>query len=141
MATAKLFVDVIIPLAVPNALTYEVPSAFKDVIEIGKRVVVPLATTKLYSGIVAAIHQNKPQGYEVREVEDVLDAQPLVRQVQIDFWNWMSSYYMCTIGEVMNAALPSGFRLTSETRLVLHPDFSAENAHFGSFLYRCCCRY
>lgn len=132
MAKAALFADVILPLALPNTLVYEIPLALKDAIEIGKRVVVPLATTKLYSGIVVAIHQNKPIGYEVRAIEDVLDTQPLVHQLQLDFWFWMSTYYMCTVGEVMNAALPSGFRLSSETRLVLHPDFKAEAKELNS---------
>lgn len=79
---------------------------------------VPFGKSKIYTGIVLAIHQTPPQGYDTKEIDQILDQYPIVTQEQLTFWQWMASYYMCAIGEVVRAALPGAFLLESETTLV-----------------------
>ncbi|HEY4800652.1 MAG TPA: DEAD/DEAH box helicase, partial [Bacteroidia bacterium] len=116
-----LFADVILPLAVPNLYTYSIPSQFHDSINIGQRVVVQFGKKKLYSALVQNLHSNKPTAYEAKPVESILDNSAVTNEKQFKLWKWMADYYMCTIGEVMNAALPSGLKLSSETKIILNP--------------------
>lgn len=117
------FADVIIPLALPRNYTYGIPGELKEKISIGQRVEVPLGKQKIYAGIVKSIHANQPAGYEIKPILSLIDDKPIVTSVQLRFWQWMAEYYMCSEGEVMNAALPAGFKLESETTIHLHPDF------------------
>jgi primosomal protein N' (replication factor Y) (superfamily II helicase) len=117
------FADVIIPLALPRNYTYGIPEELKDKISIGQRVEVPLGKQKIYAGIVKNIHANQPVGYEVKPILSLIDDTPIVTTSQLRFWQWIAEYYMCSEGEVMNAALPAGFKLESETTIHLHPDF------------------
>jgi primosomal protein N' (replication factor Y) len=123
-----LFVNVILPLSVRNEFTYRVPFELNDFVRIGLRVIVPFGKGKLYTGIVVSIHTNVPKDYQVKYVEHILDETPIINQKQIHFWNWISEYYMAPIGDVYNAGLPSNFKLASETKIVLHPDFDKNNA-------------
>lgn len=116
------FVDVIIPLAVPNLFTYRVPREMTEEVREGVRAVVPFGKRKKYAGLIRYVHQNPPSAYQAKYLEAVLDRKVLVLPEQFQLWEWISSHYMCTIGEVMNAALPSSLKLASETRIVLHPD-------------------
>ncbi len=118
-----LFADVILPLALPKTYTYSIPEHLQNLIHIGQRVVVPFAGKKLYSAIAYKIHQAAPENYEVKNIESILDIEPLVNEKQFALWEWMSEYYMCSIGEVMNAALPSALKLSSETNLVFNAEF------------------
>ena len=77
---------------------------------------------KIYSGIVKRIHSDKPEFYQVKPVRSLLDEEPIVTETQLKFWEWMASYYMCTEGDVMNAALPAHLKLVSETFVVLNDD-------------------
>lgn len=120
MERETFFADVILPLALPRVLTYRIPHELKDEILIGHRVVVPIGRHKKYTGIVEKIHTTVPSAYETRYVEDVLDTQPLLFPIQLKFWKWLAEYYSCTVGEVMNAALPGGLKLSSETKFVLN---------------------
>lgn len=122
MSRTTLFVDVIIPLAVPNLYTYRVPHEWMAEIAAGKRVVVQFGKGKLYSALVRRVHEDPPKQYSAKYIEHILDPHPIVNEEQFSLWEWMSNYYMCTIGEVMNAALPGGLKLSSETKFVLHPD-------------------
>jgi primosomal protein N' (replication factor Y) len=117
-----LFADVILPLAVERNYTFGVPVQMQDKIKIGCRVEVQFGKRKVYSGIVKTLHQNKPDVYEVKPIRTLLDDEPIVTEQQLKFWEWMASYYACTQGEVMNAALPSHLKLVSETYVVLNPD-------------------
>jgi primosomal protein N' (replication factor Y) len=117
-----LFADVILPLAVERNYTFGVPVQMQDKIKIGCRVEVQFGKRKVYSGIVKTLHQNKPDVYEVKPIRTLLDDEPIVTEQQLKFWEWMASYYACTEGEVMNAALPSHLKLVSETYVVLNPD-------------------
>ncbi|MCE3296103.1 MAG: priA [Crocinitomicaceae bacterium] len=118
-----LFVDVIVPLAVKNEFSYRVPFEMNDFIKSGMRVVVPFGKSKLYTAIVTKVHEQAPSAYQAKYIEYLLDDYPIVTGKQYQFWKWISSYYMAPIGDVMNAALPSNFKLASETKVALHPDF------------------
>ncbi len=118
-----LFVDVIVPLSVPNLYTYRVPYEWNDSIAVGKRVIIQFGKSKLYTAIIRQIKDVPPSSYAAKYIDNILDDQPIVTEKQLRFWEWLSNYYMCNIGEVMNAALPSGLKLSSETRIILNPDF------------------
>lgn len=118
-----MFVDVILPLALPRLYTYAVPEELESEISIGQRVVVQFASQKIYTAIVHAIHENKPDAYEVKPIDSILDENPIVTEKQLQLWNWMADYYLCTLGEVMQAAMPSSLKLASETNIIIHPDF------------------
>ena len=121
-----LFVDLVLPLAIPNTYTYRVPRDWEELVMIGQRVIVQFGKgQKQYSAIVQNIHDKPPQHYEAKYLDSILDEQPILHQKQLDFWQWISTYYMAHLGEVMNAALPGGLRLASETRVLLHPAYSA----------------
>jgi primosomal protein N' (replication factor Y) len=121
-----LFVDVILPLALPQLYTYSVPSEFFQQVAPGKRVVVQFGKQKMYSALIRNIHSNKPEAYEAKPIASVLDKFPLVNEQQFQLWDWISDYYMCTLGEIMNAALPSAFKLESETRVLFHPAYEKD---------------
>ncbi len=121
-----LFVDVILPLPLPRLFTYHVPEDFEESVGEGVRVVVPFGKKKQYSGIVFSMHHNNPVDYETKPVITVLDASPLVNHWQLKFWSWMAEYYQCALGEVYKAALPSGLKLESETRIYYNPDYEQE---------------
>lgn len=128
MNRTTFFVDVILPLAVPNLYTYRVPYDWNESIAIGKRVIVQFGKGKLYSALVRVIHENPPKQYTAKYIDSILDEHPIVNQKQFELWDWMSQYYMCNIGDVMVAALPGGLRLASETKVVLNPDYSKKIA-------------
>ena len=121
------YVDILLPLALPGAFTYRLPAALEGKVGVGFRVVVPLGKRKFYTGIVVRVHQNVPaESLNIKEVEYVVDNMPLILPRQLDFWRWICSYYMCTPGEVMKAALPSGLKLESETLVSRNEDFVAD---------------
>lgn len=118
------YCDVILPLALPQALTYVLPSRLAEQVGVGSRVVVPLGQRKWYAGIVMRLHSERPaEEYVLKEVVEVVDATPLVTEEQLTMWQWMADYYMCTPGEVMKAALPAGLKLESEMQVQRHAEF------------------
>lgn len=121
-----LFVDVILPLSLDQKFTYRVPHDLNKEIQQGVRVVVPLGKTKMYTGVVVAISEQPPSEYQARYIDSVLDERPIITANQLNFWEWISSYYMANIGDVLTAALPSNFKLASETNIVIHPDFDGD---------------
>ena len=120
--TTDLYVDVILPLAVP-LYTYLVPTHLHTAVAIGCRVVVQLGTRKMYTAVVYAIHNKKPDTPNIKAIDSVLDEVPIVTQTQLQLWDWMADYYMCNRGEVMKAALPSGLKLESEAILSVNSEF------------------
>lgn len=117
------FVDVVLPLALPNLFTYRVPRGMEHELSEGVRVVVPFGKqNRKYSGIVRHIHEKPPRAYQAKYLETVLDNERLVFPEQFELWEWIREHYLCTLGEVMNAALPSSLKLASETHLALHPE-------------------
>jgi primosomal protein N' (replication factor Y) len=121
-----LFVQIILPLPVKGTFTYRVPQELIDDLEIGKRAVVPFGKSKIYSGIISEIHDRMPDKYEVKYIFDIIDDKPVVTKYQLKFWNWISEYYMCHLGDVMQAAMPSGLKLSSETMISMHPEFDGD---------------
>jgi len=107
------FADVIVPLPLQDSYTYSIPSGLESSLKRGCRVLVPFGRSKSYVGIVRAIHTKVPQGYEVKPIKECLDTQPIVTEAQFSFWEWIAQYYVCPLGDVMNAALPA--RLKEET--------------------------
>ncbi len=121
--SVKKFADVILPLPLPKCFTYALPEDMAEGVQIGCRVIVPFGRKKFYTAIVYNIHYSTPEGYETKEVTTVLDSEPILLPLQFKFWEWLSSYYLCTQGDVYKAALPSGLKLESETIVEFNPDF------------------
>ena len=117
------FANVLLPLPISGSFTYSVPSIYEDEIEVGSRVLVHFGKKNYYTGIVELVHNNQPSGYEVKEIMMVLDAQPIVRHPQLKLWNWLAEYYLCSVGEVYKAAVPSGLKVESETYILLNSDY------------------
>ncbi|MBT8194782.1 MAG: primosomal protein N' [Bacteroidia bacterium] len=113
------FVDIILPLALPQLYTYKCPENLNDEIESGKRVLVQFGKQRIYSALIFHVHQNEPKEYKAKELIDVIDVRPIVNDYQFKLWQWISEYYMCTLGEVMIAALPSALKLQSESQISL----------------------
>src|SRR5215203_2173151 len=128
----RLFADVILPLAIPNLLTYEVEEMDQTEVAVGKRVIVQLGKQKFYSGIIRNLHRVVPAFYEVKPIQSVLDELPVVSESQLKFWEWISEYYLCHLGEVMNAALPAALKLQSESKVILNPDYSQDESDLNS---------
>lgn len=113
-------IDVILPIPLKQTFTYEVNKDEAMFLKPGMRVAVPFGKAKIYTGIVLNIHQQTPQGYEIKSIDQILDEFPVINEFQIQHWQWMASYYLCTLGEVLKAAIPNGFLLESETIITLN---------------------
>ncbi|WP_324721235.1 replication restart helicase PriA [Salinimicrobium sp. HB62] len=109
------FINVILPLPLEKHFTYSVSRDEAQFLRPGMRVAVPFGKSKIYTGIVAEVHQEDPVIYEAKPIEQILDKNPVVTEGQLKLWRWIASYYMCTEGEVLRAAIPSAFLLESET--------------------------
>ncbi|MCB4797418.1 replication restart helicase PriA [Neotamlana laminarinivorans] len=109
------FIDVIIPVPLQKLFTYSITEAEANFLKPGMRVSVPFGKSKIYTGIVYSIHNVAPTAYEAKEIYQILDDFPIVTSTQLQLWQWMAKYYMCTLGDIMRAALPSAFILESET--------------------------
>lgn len=120
------FVDVILPLPLANTFTYAVPNQWSNVVRLGMRVVVPFGKKKMYTGIIHLVHSTSPTVYEAKDILFVLDNEPIIRRPQLDFWEWISTYYQAFLGDVYQAAVPAGLKLESETLVRINPDFEAE---------------
>ncbi len=116
-----LFVDLLLPVPIPKLFTYRVPHARVEEVQLGIRVIVPFGNRRVLTGVVGHVHHEAPKKYEARYLLDILDETPVVTTVQLQLFRWMADYYMCYIGEVLNIALPSGLKLSSESRVQLHP--------------------
>lgn len=117
---SSTFADVILPLAVPKPYTYAVPEEFIAQVKTGVRVEVQFGGNKLYAGLVLKVHHQTP-AYRVKTLLTVLDEEPVLNQKTLQFWQWLAEYYCCSLGEVMDAALPANLKLASERRLTLSP--------------------
>ena len=118
------FIEVILPIPIQKTFTYSVTEEEANFLQIGMRVAVPFGKSKMYSALVLNIHQTRPTLYEAKEIHQILDETPLVNKQQLQHWQWISEYYMCSLGDVYRASLPSAFLLESET--VIH-----KNEHFS----------
>ncbi len=118
-----LYAEIIIPSALPKNYTWSVPAHLQETAKVGCRVEVNLGKNKKYAGIVKRLHDDKPEFFETKDILNVLDVEPVVFEQQLKLWEWMASYYMCSEGEVMAAALPAHFKLSSETILVYNEEY------------------
>ncbi len=118
------FVDVLLPLPLPLLYTYRVPREMVENLKQGMRVVVQFGQKRVLTAVIAKIHHNPPKLYEAKYLLDILDDSPSVNSIQFRLFEWMASYYMCTQGEVLNAAIPSGLKLSSESKIQLNPEYA-----------------
>jgi primosomal protein N' (replication factor Y) len=130
MEKHNLYVDVILPLSLELTYSYSVPEELKDTIKIGQIAVVQFGTKKIYTAIIKKIHNNPPLT-NVKPILQILDLNPVINYKQLIFWEWLSKYYMCNLGEVMLAALPPAFKLESETIVALNPQFDGDFTDFS----------
>src|SRR5882724_9337995 len=117
-----MYAEIIIPLALPKNYTWSVPERLREGLKEGCRVEVSLKNKK-YAGVVKRIHYEKPSAFEPKEMLNILDTEPIVYSEQLQLWQWISNYYLCSEGEVMAAALPAHFKLSSETILIFNEEY------------------
>lgn len=117
------FADVILPLPLSQYFTYRIPVEWESCVLPGSRVVVPFGRSRYYTAIVAHVHTDCPQDYEVKAISTLLDDTPILRRPQLKYWEWVAEYYLCSVGDVYKAAVPSGLKPESETQIALNPDF------------------
>lgn len=131
-----MFVEVIIPVSVPKTYTYGVPIELHHEIQIGQRVEVEFGRKKRYAAVVCNITTTRPAEYEIKPILSIIDRKPIILPQQINFWKWVSSYYMANIGDVMAAALPSALKLSSlsSVRLILQEDFDINELDDDEYL-------
>lgn len=119
-----LYAEIIIPLALPKNYTWAIPPAFQQQVQPGIRVEVMLGKSKKYAGIIKRIHYEKPEAFEPKDIINILDTEPIIHAEQLVFWEWMSKYYMCSEGEIMQAAVPANLKLSSESILIWNDERS-----------------
>lgn len=124
-----LFADLIIPVPLPSTFTYRVPRELNKNIKRGQRVIVNFGKTTFHTAIVFQIHTSPPEKYQAQYILDIIDKEPIINESGLQFWEWIWKYYMATPGDIMNAALPSGLRLQSETKLFIN-DEATEDVTF-----------
>lgn len=113
------FIDAILPIPLKQTFTYSVNKDEAAFLKQGMRVAVPFGKSKVYTGIVYQVHDQPPVGYETKSIDHILDEEPIITSIQMKHWEWLAGYYMCSLGEVIKAALPGAFLLESETIIKL----------------------
>lgn len=134
-----MLIKVILPLPLKDLFSYTVPSELEEKVQVGVRVAVPFGRSKIYAGIVAEIlseisendcvrhnTDDTKQIIEFKDIISVLDDKPILSNVHLNFWKWVAQYYMCNIGEVMSVALPSGFKLNNDTKVIINPFYDGD---------------
>ena len=121
------YADVILPLPLENSYTYSIPPDLEQAVTPGCRVIVHFGKKRYYTAIVMDVHERGADSqYETKEIYALLDATPVLRRPQLRFWRWIASYYLCKLGDVYKAALPSGLKLESETAVTYNEEFEAD---------------
>ena len=121
------FIDVIIPIPIQKTFTYSVTAMEYEFLQKGMRVAVSFGKTKMYTGLVFKLHKTPKEAYEAKEILQILDDKPIVTEHQLKHWEWISTYYMCGLGDVYRAALPSAFLLESETIIFKNETFENDD--------------
>ncbi|MGH2565570.1 MAG: replication restart helicase PriA, partial [Ginsengibacter sp.] len=124
-AAVNLWIEVILPLAIPKTYTYSVSPDLQKKIKIGSRAEVGFGKNKKYAGIIKSVSKIKP-AYETKDIINIIDEEPIVYPQQLELWKWISDYYMCSEGEVMAAALPTHLKLSSETILIYNEEYGED---------------
>lgn len=126
-----LFAELLLPVPIPKLFTYRIPFNLNNTIQVGERAIVQFGDRKILTGIVVNIHEQPPVDYEAKYILELLDHFPVVSEQQLKLFQWIADYYLCTLGEVMNAALPSGLKLSSESMVQIHPAFNLDESELG----------
>ncbi len=125
------FADIIIPVPTPQLYTYSIPENLQQNCKTGMRVSVPFGKTKIHTGVIRKIHQIAPTEYKFKEIFAILDTESVISDLQFQFWEWIARYYMCTLGDVLKAALPidspNEHKPKTETYISLNSEVSKEN--------------
>lgn len=127
-----MFADVILPLPLRDKFTYRVSPGFEPNMKVGIRVVVQFGARKFFSALVYRLHNQPPEGdFELKEIDAILDQEPIVNRAQIIAWEWVADYYCCSLGEVFKAALPSALKLESQSNVSFNPNFDLDSPLTG----------
>ena len=129
--TMPRYADVILPLPLQGVFTYALTPETEGSVQVGSRVIVPFGSRKFYTAIVVRLHDEMPS-YPTKPLSEVLDASPIILKEQMQLWKWIADYYLCTLGDVFKAALPSGLKLESESSVLLNEDWEATEAPLTS---------
>jgi primosomal protein N' (replication factor Y) (superfamily II helicase) len=124
------FAELLLPVPIPKLFTYRVPRNLQDKVLVGQRAIVQFGDRKILTGIITTIHHQPPKEYEAKYLLDILDDFPVVSDLQFKLFHWIADYYVCSLGEVMNAGLPSGLKLSSESMVQIHPSFNLDDSDF-----------
>ncbi|MBK8444408.1 MAG: primosomal protein N' [Sphingobacteriales bacterium] len=119
-----MYAEIILPLALPQIYTFAVPAALQSAAQVGCRAEVPFGKQKVYAGLIARLSPQLPEGIKPKAILSILDEKPLLHPIHLQLWQWIANYYMCSVGEVMHAALPAAFKLSGESILSANPLFS-----------------
>jgi primosomal protein N' (replication factor Y) len=122
---STVFVDALLPLPIPRYFTYRVPRQWATLVESGLRIVVPFGSTKVLTAVIVSVHHQPPKQYQAKYILEILDESPLVTASQIALFQWVANYYMCYPGEVFQVALPAGLKISSQSKVQIHPEFQA----------------
>ena len=120
------YADVILPLPLQSFFTYALPPQCETLPQVGSRVIVPFGSRKFYTAIVVRLHNDTPP-YPTKPISEILDTSPIILQDQLRLWHWIADYYLCSLGDVFKAALPSGLKLESESTVLLNDDWEADS--------------
>ena len=123
---SRWYAEIILPLPLDSTFTYAIPAEMESAVKVGYRVIVPFGRKKYYTGIVRSLTTQAPEGFEIKDIAVVLDGYPIVRHPQLKLWEWVAEYYMCAVGDVYKAAVPSGLKVESETFVELNPDYEPD---------------
>lgn len=130
-----LFAEILLPLPLPGSFTYRVPYELNMKAKVGQRAVVQFGKSKIMSGLIISLSTNVPDYNNIKYLLDILDDDPVINESQLKLWNWIASYYMCYLGEVMQAALPSALKLASESKISLAEDFDVDGGNLSDNEY------
>ena len=125
-----LFADVLLPVPITKLFTYRVPLELNDLVGIGYRVIVQFGKKKIITGVIANIHENPPEVYQAKYIIDLLDDEPIMNEKQLTLYEWIAGYYMSSMGEVLNVGMPSGLKLSSESKIQLNPEFDLAASYY-----------
>jgi primosomal protein N' (replication factor Y) len=124
---STVFVDALLPLPIPRYFTYRVPRQWSTLVEAGLRIVVPFGSTKVLTAVIVRVHHQPPKQYQAKYILEILDESPLITASQIALFQWVANYYMCYPGEVFQVALPAGLKISSQSKVQIHPEFQLLN--------------
>ena len=124
MENTALFIDVVLPVPIPQFFTYRLPREIAPLVKVGARVVVEFGKSRVLTALVVRLHDAPPEKYPAKYIRELLDTDPVVTRDQLWLFQWVAEYYLCTTGEVLNVALPSGLKISSQSKIQYNPDFN-----------------